>query len=120
MGLSDGVPIPVYQGDSQVGFKKDQDGNAVVTKLDEQGMRQIAEAGGGTYVRASNQQDELETIFKEVQTMEKKEFGAKIFTEYEDRFQYFLAVALILLCIEYFIGERKNKWLAKWSFFRER
>jgi Ca-activated chloride channel homolog len=120
MGSADGVPIPVYQGNAQVGFKKDQDGNAVVTKLDEQGMRQIAEAGGGTYIRASNQQDELETVFKQIQSMEKKEFGAKIFTEYEDRFQYFLAGALLLLILDYFISERKNKWMTKWNFFKQR
>jgi len=120
MGSADGVPIPVYQGDTQVGFKKDQDGNAVVTKLDEQALRQIAEAGGGIYIRASNQQDELGTVFKQIQSMEKKEFGAKIFTEYEDRFQYFLAAALLLAILEYFISERKNKWLSKWNFFKQR
>ncbi|MBA4311476.1 MAG: hypothetical protein C0417_02490 [Chlorobiaceae bacterium] len=120
MGSPDGVPIPVYQNGIQVGFRKDQDGNTVVTKLDEQALRQIAEAGGGMYIRATNQQDELDTIFKDIQTMEKKEFGAKIFTEYEDRFQYFLGIALLLLLIEYFISERKNRWFAKWKFFKER
>jgi Ca-activated chloride channel homolog len=120
MGSADGVPIPLYQGSTQVGFMKDQDGSAIVTKLDEQTMRQVAEAGGGIYIRASNQQDELETVFKQIQSMEKKEFGAKIFTEYEDRFQYFLAVALFLLILDYFISERKNKWLAKWNFFKQR
>jgi Ca-activated chloride channel family protein len=120
MGSPDGVPIPVYQNGIQAGFRKDQDGNTVVTKLDEQALRQIAEAGDGMYIRATNQQDELDTIFKDIQTMEKKEFGAKIFTEYEDRFQYFLAIALLLLLVEYFISERKNRWLSKWNFFKER
>lgn len=120
MGSPDGVPIPVYQDNVQSGFKKDQDGNTVVTKLDEQALRQIAEAGGGTYIRATNQQDELDAIFKEIQTMEKKEFGAKVFTDYEDRFQYFLATALFLLLVEFFISERKNRWLSKLKFFKER
>ena len=120
MGSPDGVPIPVYQNGIQAGFRKDQDGNTVVTKLDEQALRQIAEAGDGMYIRATNQQDELDTIFKDIQTMEKKEFGAKIFTEYEDRFQYFLAIALLFLLVEYFISERKNRWLSKWNFFKER
>jgi Ca-activated chloride channel homolog len=120
MGSADGVPIPVYQGNTQVGFRKDQSGNAVLTKLDDQALRQIAESGGGVYIRASNQQDELEKVFGQIQSMEKKEFGAKIFTEYEDRFQYFLAAALLLLILEYFISERKNKLLARWKFFKQR
>lgn len=120
MGSPDGVPIPIYQGNTQTGYKKDEGGNTVVTKLDEQGMRQIAEAGGGIYIRATNQQDEMDAVFKEIQTMEKKEFGAKVFTEYEDRFQYFLGIALLLLLIEYFISERKIRWFSKWKFFKER
>ncbi|MDI6765699.1 MAG: VWA domain-containing protein [Bacteroidota bacterium] len=120
MGSPDGVPIPTYQGNTQTGYKKDESGNTVVTKLDEQGMRQIAEAGGGIYIRATNQRDELDAVFKEIQAMEKKEFGAKVFTEYEDRFQYFLAVAILLLILEFFVSERKNRWLAQWRFFKER
>ncbi|MBI4809976.1 MAG: VWA domain-containing protein [Ignavibacteriales bacterium] len=120
MGSPDGVPIPIYQGNTQTGYKKDESGNTVVTKLDEQGMRQIAEAGGGIYIRATNQQDEMDAVFKEIQTMEKKEFGAKVFTEYEDRFQYFLTAAILLLILEFFISERKNRWMANWNLFRER
>ena len=120
MGSPDGVPIPIYEGNTQTGYKKDESGNTVLTKLDEQGMRQIAEAGGGIYIRATNQQDEMDAVFKEIQAMEKKEFGAKVFTEYEDRFQYFLAAAILLLIFEFFISERKNRWMAKWEFFKER
>ncbi len=120
MGSPDGVPIPIYEGNTQTGYKKDESGNTVLTKLDEQGMRQIAEAGGGIYIRATNQQDEMDAVFKEIQAMEKKEFGAKVFTEYEDRFQYFLTVAILLLILEFFISERKNRWMAKWNFFKER
>jgi Ca-activated chloride channel family protein len=120
MGSPEGVPIPAYQNSTQQGYKKDSDGNTVVTKLDEQGMRQLAEAGGGMYIRATTQQDELDAVFKEIQTMEKKEFGAKVFTEYEDRFQYFLGAALLLLIVEFFISERKNLWLTKINFFKER
>ena len=113
MGLPEGAPIPIYQNNVQVGFQKDNEGNAVITKLDEAALQQIAEAGGGKFVRASSQQNELETLFKEIQGMEKKEFGTKVFTEYEDRFQYFLAVAILFMVGEFFISERKNLWLAK-------
>ena len=119
MGLSEGAPIPIYQNNAQVGYKKDGDGNTVVTKLDEQGLQQIADAGGGKYIRATNQQHELDAILKEIQSMEKKEFGAKVFTEYEDRFQYFLGAALVLMVMEFCISERKNRWLSTWNFFRK-
>ncbi len=120
MGSPEGTPIPVYQNNVQVGFRKDAEGSTVVTKLDELGLQQIADAGDGRYLRASNQQNDLDVMLKEIQSMEKKEFGAKVFTEYEDRFQYFLGVGLLLLVMEFFVSERKNRWLAKWDFFKER
>jgi Ca-activated chloride channel family protein len=119
MGSPDGGPIPIYQNNTEVGFKKDGDGNIVVTKLDEQALIQIAEAGGGRFIRATNQQSELDAVLKEIESMEKKEFGAKVFTEYEDRYQYFLAAALILLLGESFVSERKNRFLSKWNLFKE-
>ena len=117
MGSPEGAPIPIYENNVQVGFKKDNEGNVVITKLDEAGLRQIAEAGGGTFIRASNQQNELDKVFKEIQAMEKKEFGAKVVTEYEDRFQYFLVVAFALLLLEFFISERKNLLFEKMKSF---
>ncbi len=119
MGLREGGPIPVYQDDRLVGYKKDENGSTIVTRLDEQALTQIAEAGGGTFIRASNEKGELDQVLKEIEGMEKKEFGAKVFTDYEDRFQYLLAVALVLLTAEFFLSERRNRWLAQWSIVRK-
>jgi Ca-activated chloride channel family protein len=118
MGSPDGAPIPIYNGDQIVGYKKDENGNTVVTKLDEQALTQIADAGGGKFIRASNERNELDAVLKEIDSMEKKEFGAKVFTEFEDRFQIFLAGAFILLVAEFFVSERKNRWFARWSIVR--
>jgi len=118
MGSPDGVPIPVYDNNILTGYRKDKDGNTVITKLDEQTLRLIADAGGGVYIRATNQQDELDSILKHIQSMEKKEFGAKVFTEYEDRFQYLIIVSLFLLLIDLLISEKKNKLFTRWSVFR--
>jgi Ca-activated chloride channel homolog len=119
MGSPGGAPIPVYQNNAMAGFKKDVDGNTVVTRLDEQALAQIAEAGGGRFIRATNQQNELDAVFKEIESMEKKEFGAKVFTEYEDRFQYFLGVSVVLLVAEFFLSERRSRFLSRWKIFRE-
>ncbi len=120
MGSPMGAPIPIYQNNVHVGFRKDKNGNIVVTKLNEAVLQQIASAGNGKYILATNQQNELELILEEISAMEKKEYAAKIFTDYEDRFQYFLAIALLLLVIEFFISDRKNKWLSKWNLFGDK
>ncbi len=115
MGLPDGAPIPIYQDNRLVGYKKDETGATVITKLDEQALTQIASAGGGKFIRASNQQSELDEVLKEIEGMEKKEFGAKVFTEFEDRFQYLLALAVLFLILEFFTAERRSRWISRWS-----
>src|SRR5207302_7669329 len=90
-----------------------------ISKLDEQALTQIAEAGGGKFIRATNQQRELDAVFKEVESMEKKEFGARVFTEYEDRFQYCLGAAILLLLGEFFLSERRSPFMSRLKIFRE-
>jgi len=118
MGSAEGSPIPVYSGNALTGFKKDADGSVVISKLDEEMLRGIAGAGGGVYVRATNQQNEFDGIFSQISSMEKKEFGAKVFTDYEDRFQIFIAVALLLLLAEFFLSEKGSGWRLGEKLFR--
>lgn len=115
MGSAMGAPIPIYQNGMQTGYQKDNDGNAIVTKMDEAALQEIADAGGGKFVRASNNTNELESIYNAVAGMEKKEFGARVVSEYEDRFQYFLGAACLLLIAEYFVSERKNARFTIWK-----
>ncbi|HLF13900.1 MAG TPA: VWA domain-containing protein, partial [Bacteroidota bacterium] len=110
MGSAEGSPIPVYENNSVAGFRKDADGSVVLSRLNEGMLQEIAEAGGGVYVRATNRQNEFDEIFQQIASMEKKEFGARIFTDYEDRFQYLLAGALFLLLLELFVSERGASW----------
>jgi len=113
MGSPDGAPIPVYHNGVQVDFMKDHDGNTVITKLDPTILEKIAGEGKGIFVRASSGDDGLETIMKEISKMDKKSFGTKQFSNYEDRFQYFLGGALFLLIAEFIISNRKSKWMIK-------
>ncbi len=118
MGLTEGAPIPEYNKYNQMtGYKKDRTGSTVVTKLNESMLQQIASAGKGVYVRANNTQSGLKTITEEIDKLEKTKFESKIFSDYEDRFQYFIGVTLIFLLLELFIFERKSKWLSKINFF---
>lgn len=110
MGLPDGAPIPVFdKNGTQQGFKKDLSNNTVITKLNENMLRQIAAAGEGKYVRANNTQAGLGFIFDEINKLEKTEFESRVFSDYEDRFQYLLGIALALLLIEFVILERKGR-----------
>ena len=113
MGSPDGAPIPIYHNGVQVDFMKDQDGNTVITKLDQTVLEKIAGEGKGIFVRASSGDDGLETIMKEISKMDKKTFGTKQFSNYEDRFQYFIGGALFLLLLEFIISNRKSKWMMK-------
>nr|WP_319499485.1 VWA domain-containing protein [uncultured Draconibacterium sp.] len=116
MGLPSGSPIPVLRN-GQTDYLKDRDGNVVVTKLNEQMLEQIAAAGGGIYVRANNAQVGLNALFDEINKMEKQEMESRTYSEYDDQFQYFFAVGLFLLLLEFVILERKNKYLKRIKLF---
>jgi Ca-activated chloride channel homolog len=111
MGSDKGSPIPIYENGKQVGFRTDNAGNTVVTKLNESMLKEIAAAGNGSYVRATNANAGLKIIMSEIDKMEKKEFGSKSFKDYEDRFQLFLIIAFVLLIIEFFISNRRSSKL---------
>ena len=120
MGSEKGGPIPVYKNGAQVDFRKDNTGNTVVTKLNEQMLKEIATAGNGSYVRASNAKGGLDKIMSEIDKMEKKEFGSKSFKDYEDRFQIFLIIALFLIVLENFISNRRSTKLDGVNLFESK
>jgi Ca-activated chloride channel homolog len=109
LGSPQGSPIPVNNAQGQaVDFKKDNEGNTVITKLDEPILQHIASIGNGKYFRGSNYEDHLDKIYSDLSNMQKAEFGVKKITQYEDRFYYFLAPAILLLLLEFFLTERKS------------
>lgn len=118
MGLPDGSPIPLINSyGQQTGFKKDKEGNTVITRLNEVMLQQIAASGNGDYVRANNTQAGLSKIFEKINALEEREIETRMFTDYEDQFQYFIGFALLLLLIEFLIFDRKTKWASKIRIF---
>ena len=114
LGSPEGVPIPIYNANHQLsGFKKDNQGNTVLTKLDEETLKKIAVEGNGKYYRGTNYEDYLDKIYTELSQLEQTEFGVKKVTDYEDRFYYFLIPAIILLVLEFFISEKKSPLYAR-------
>lgn len=119
MGSPDGAPIPIVRNGVQ-DFLKDNDGNTVITKLETLTLERIAEEGKGLFVQASNNDDGLQKILSQITKMEKKSFGTKEFTDYEDRFQYFLAAGLFLLLLEFTVTNKKSKLIQQMNLFNEK
>lgn len=119
-GSPNGVPIPVYKNNKMIGYKTDKDGNTIITKLNETLLQQISAVGNGIYIRGTNSNLSLNTFLEEINKLEKSELSSKIFTEYESRFQYLIALALLLLTVEYFIPRIKSKWVAQINLFGDK
>ena len=121
MGLPDGAPIPEYnQYGRMVGYKKDKNGNTIVTRLDEDMLRRIADAGAGMYVRANNSNVGLEKIYDDISKMDKTEIETQVFTDYEDQFQWFVGAAIILLLVLIFMSSGKKGWETKFNIFERK
>jgi len=109
VGTSEGTPIPVRdEKGNVVEYRKDERGQVVVSRLDEANLARIALETGGRYYRASTAEDELNAIYDEISRLEKKELESRLFQNYEDRFQYPLALAVLCLAVETLIGDRRK------------
>ena len=114
IGKPEGSPIPVPGSNN---FMKDRQGNVVVSRLNEEMCREIAAAGGGIYVRADNTNSAVRALEHEIEQLSKSEIETKVFTDYNEQYQSFVLIALLLLIIEFFIFSRKNKRLSKINLF---
>jgi len=114
MGTPEGTPIPV---NGTMSFRKDKDGNVVVTKLNEGMCRQIAEAGAGIYVRADNTNTALKAVSGQIDEMQEGNLETKSYAEYDEKYFIFVWIALFLLVIEFYVFNRQNKALNKIKWF---
>lgn len=112
-GSIEGAPIPIYRGKQQIGYVKDKNGQTVITKLNPKMLENLADAGGGKYVRATNTNSGLGYIFDEIGKMETAEFQSEVYTDYENRFQYLLALSLLTLIAYRTTGVKKNQLTEK-------
>lgn len=107
IGSIEGTPIPVseYSNDT----KKDNEGNVVVTKLNEKMCDDIAAAGKGLYVRADNSNNALKSLQAELEKLQKKNYEGVAYSEYDEKYQIFAWAMLILLFVEVCIFDKKNR-----------
>ena len=101
-------------------YKKDENGDVVITKLNKDLLSSISSSSNGIYVDGSNTEIVVESIFERLKEMDKKEFESKQYVAYKDQFQWFIGFAILFLCLELFIFEKKTYWVKKLNLFNEK
>ena len=117
MGSEQGTPIPIYNNGAKVGYRQDHSGQTIMTKLNSVALEEIAEAGKGKFIHATNSDDGLSIVLKELSSLDKKEFKAKMYTSFENQYQFFIAIAFFLFLIDFIVGENKSKVIARLNLF---
>lgn len=116
IGSTEGTVIPL--GNRMNDVKRDSRGQPVVTKLDESMCRKIAEAGRGLYVHADNSNSALKSLQNELEKLEKGEVEGLVYSEYDEKFQWFAWGMLVLLFVEVCVFDKKNKLFRNVRLFK--
>ena len=115
VGSPDGSPIPV-EGTNE--FRRDKDGNVVVTRLNEQMCQEIAKAGNGIYVRVDNTNNAERALNAEINKLAKADVETQVFTEFDEQFQVLAWLAILLLAADLMILNRKNPLFKNVKLFK--
>jgi len=121
IGVGDvkGGPIPIKRNGTVLNYKKDRQGETVITRLNEETLQSIASEANGAYINGRVTSDVVDEIRDILNKMDKTEFEAKQFADFEDQFQWFLGIGVFLLFLDVFLLERKTSWLKKLNLFNE-
>src|SRR5690554_5072646 len=119
MGTPNGAPIPVFNNGVQTGYRQDKDGNTIITSLNEDMLKEISGIGNGIYIRATTASVGFERIIDNLSGLDQAEFESSMYTDYEDRFQFFLGAAFIFILFAILLNEKKSKWRKKIQLFEE-
>ncbi|MGG8496786.1 vWA domain-containing protein [Tenacibaculum sp. TC6] len=119
VGTEKGGPIPIKLNGSLIGYKKDRNGETVITQRKTSILQDIAEIGNGIYIDGNKTEVPVEAIAKIIGNAQKSEFETKQFSDYQDQFQWPLAIGLLFLVLDIFLFDRKTKWLKKIDLFNE-
>ncbi len=116
VGTEAGGLIPIFENGRKA-YKKDKSGSTIKTALNEQMLRDLADAGRGEYYNLNSGNEIVEAIKKRIDKIEKRELEHQSFTDYESYFQYFVGLGLLLLVIDFLIGFRKSKVMEETDIF---
>lgn len=105
VGTPEGAPIPEGRGND---FRRDKEGNVIVTKLNEQMCQEVAAAGNGVYIRIDNTGNAQKILQKEVDKLAKADLDTAVYSEHDEQFQIMAWIAFVLLLIEMLLMVKKN------------
>ncbi|HLT33589.1 MAG TPA: VWA domain-containing protein [Aquaticitalea sp.] len=119
VGTAKGDRIPEKRNGIVLNYKKDNNGETVITRLDEATLKTIADQANGTYINGNRTSVVVNEIKDILNKMDKTEFEAKQFADFKSQFQWFLGAAIFFLFIDIFLLERKTAWLKRLNLFNE-
>ena len=119
LGSKKGAPIPIKENNIVKSYKKDDKGEVVITKLNDELLKKIATQSSGKYIKGDNTSLVVDEIINELKEMDKKEFESKQFVSFKDQFQWFLGAGLLLFLVNSIIFDKKTKWIEKLNLFNE-
>lgn len=117
IGSQNGVPIPLVENGVVKGYRKDKEGQTIVTRLNSDLLKAIAGKADGVFVQASQADLGLNAVLDKIGELDKAQLESKMYTDYEDQFQWFLGLSLILFFIEFLLSERVSEWFKKINLF---
>lgn len=120
IGTDSGGPIPIKRNGVLESYKKDQNGEVVITKRNPNILKIISDNSNGKYIDGNNTREVVDSVIEILKNLEKKEFEAKKFVSFKDQFQIFVFISFILLIVELFIFEKETEWLKKLNLFNEK
>ncbi|TCI94245.1 VWA domain-containing protein [Tenacibaculum sp. M341] len=119
VGTEKGGPIPIELNGGLIGYKKNRQGETVITKRNPEILQAVANTANGSYIDGNKTELPVKTIEKVIGNAQKSEFETTQFSDYKDQFQWFVGIGLLFLLIDVFLFERKTKWLKKVDLFDE-
>jgi Ca-activated chloride channel family protein len=119
VGTSKGGPIPIKRNNITQSYKKDRNGETVITRLDQSTMEQISNATNGKYIEGGNTQTVINQVNDILSNIEKSEFESKQYADYKDQFQWFLGFGILFIVLDVFVLERKTAWIRRLNLFNE-
>jgi Ca-activated chloride channel family protein len=120
VGTEKGSTIPLRVNGVIESFKRDNNNEVVITKLNKEGLTSIAKATKGGYVSGNNTKEVIDYVKNALDNIQKTEFESTQMADFQSQFQWFLGFAFALLFLDVFLLERKTKWVRKLNLFNEK
>jgi Ca-activated chloride channel family protein len=120
VGTEKGSPIPIKKNGIVMSYKKDINGEVVITKLNKNYLENISDKTKGKYIDGSVTENVINQVIEILENTEKKEFDTQKFSEFKDQFQWFILIGFVLIVIDIFMRDGKTIWLKNLNLFNEK